>query len=363
MAAMDDLRPAPAYDVKWTRPASMRMHIRTRPGMYFGGLNAGGVRNLLYGFVDDLLDAPDSRPARVQCILGDDGTYAVEFSGGRLPDLQAADLDPEMIGTEGRPDRFRSWGIACAVSERLDVEVSRDGRQWRASFAEGLPSRPAEVAATADPPAIRVTYRLGAQLFEPATVAAFLPVCGRARDWAVFHPETGFTVDDGATAQRRDFRYPDGLLSLAHELEHYWFDHAWFGNDGTWRCRTVEPDGSAAEVVFVQRPTSASIIHSFLNGWRTCGGGSHVDGVRSGVAAVAATYLAGDFDNPFATGGRVHRDVIQRFAVLVSVRLDQPRYGGSTRERIEDDRAKGLVRRLLVEQLPGEIARTAKRKR
>ena len=66
-----------------------------------------------------------------------------------------------------------------------------------------------------------IRYRPDATLFKSCDMRAeFLPVCGRTRDLAAFHPHVRFTLDNEDDGQRRDFHYPAGLLSLAQELEY-----------------------------------------------------------------------------------------------------------------------------------------------
>ena len=53
------------------------------------------------------------------------------------------------------------------------------------------------------------------------------------------------------------------------------------------------------------------------------------------------------------------RDPLGDLTVLLSVRLDRPEFRGSTRGVLIGERPHDLVRRMVIEELPGEIKRRA----
>ena len=338
----------------------MRLHIRQRPGMYVGGANAWGLRNVLADVVTELLAAPGSAPEHVRCTLEADGGYAVELRGGAMPVVEPVAFDADRADVAANDPLF-GLAVASALSARLEAAVvGADGSRWSRAFAAGVPDGPLDVAAAtsssppSSPPLVRIRYRPDTTLFPADARAAFLPVSGRTRDRAAFHPRVRFTLDNEADGQRRDYHYPDGLLSLAQELEYpRWMSLGGRGEPRVWRCRLS--DGTeAAEAVFVRRLGGPLLVHSFVNGYRTAADGTHIDGLRDGVAAVAAAYPADDSTNPFAFAAQL-RDPLDELTVLLSVRLDEPHWQGSTKDVLEGNRPRDLVRRMLVEHLPGKI--------
>jgi DNA gyrase subunit B len=330
---------------------SLRVHIRSRPAMYIGGVDSGGLRKILDDIVTEQLAEPDARLEVIRCVLGAGGTHAVEVWGGAVAAVEPGHFIADNYD-RSPDDRLFSLAVACAFSERFDAEVVRGGRRWSQAFAAGVPVAPPEVSAADAPPLVRVRYRPDPAVFKRGTDPGFLSLCGRAREWAAFHPHVRFTVEDERAAQRRDFHYPEGLLSLAQELEHDWYGHEWTGP--AWHCNANEADGSGAEAVFVRRPGDASIVHSFVNGRRTVDGGTHVDGLRRGVAEVAAQLGDGP-GSPFRDVE--NRDPMAGLTVVLSVRLNDPSWGMSTKDLLNDPRAADIVRRMISVQLPAEIAR------
>jgi DNA gyrase/topoisomerase IV subunit B len=319
--------------------------------MYIGGANSRGLRWMIDDIITEQLDAAGARPDRVRCTLGANGTLAVEVTGAVLVAIESADLEPDDCRyKQPGPERFISLAIASAFSERLDAEFVRDGTRWTRAFAAGLPLGPLQVTKAAEPPSLRVRFRPDPAFFPPGIDPCFLALCGRAREWAAFYPHVRFTIEDERDGQRRDFHYPDGLLSLAQEIEHQW---AGIGSahSSVWRCRASAEDGSIAEAVLIERAADGAVICSFVNGRRTPGGGSHVDGLRSGAAAAALP--PGDNSEPSHPFRYRYEyededpDPLAGLTVLLAVRLAEPQYGGGTKDRLEDDRARMLVSQMV----------------
>jgi DNA gyrase/topoisomerase IV subunit B len=337
----------------------LHLHIRRRPGMYIGGANSRGLRFMLDDVVTSLVELPGGPPERVRCTVGADGAYGVEVAGA------CGAVEPEDFVTFGGDADYplHALAIVAAMSARLDAEVVRDGRRWRAAFAAGAPVGRPEVSATTAPPAVRLRYRPDPELFPPTARVECLALCGRAREWAAFNPSVRFTTDAEADGQRRDFHYPEGLLSLAREIEHErtQFDAA----SGAWRCRVADDAGSAEAVLFFNSGARA-VIHSFVNGMRTTCDGSHVDGLRAAVADILARSAADDDEDDVVLDVEdgengspapwTDDDPLGNLTVLLSVRLRDPAWRYATKVALGDPRAYELVRRM-VATLPEDFGR------
>src|SRR5436190_21250724 len=116
-------------------PLPLRLHMRTRPGMYIGGLNVRALCHLIDDIVTEQLGAPGARPERVRCTVGADGTYAVEVAGGAVAAVEPEDFIPD----DGRfsdwsSQRFFSLAIVSAFSDPLTAEAVSDGSGWKQAF-------------------------------------------------------------------------------------------------------------------------------------------------------------------------------------------------------------------------------------
>jgi DNA gyrase/topoisomerase IV subunit B len=333
---------------------SLRLHIRSRPGMYIGGADARGLGNLLVEIMTKMPCLPGASPQRVRCKLGGDGSYAVEISGETVGDVDVGHFEPDLVKHDWLNDSRFCLAIASAMSARMDVEIVRDGKRQARNFAEGLPTSPLEASATTALPFLRLSFQPDPAIFKRVDIEdQFLTLCGQIRDSAAFHPTVRFSVERDDDGQRRDFHYPNGLRSLAHEYE---FENR-YGVSEVWHCQLTDADASA-EAVLLPRASGPPTVHAFVNWFRTLSCGTHVEGLRAGVADVAATFAPDDYTSPFWHHGQ--HDPLYGFVVLIAVQLKNPDWRSSTRAEPGNPRAVELVRRMIVETLPAEIKRTAR---
>lgn len=322
----------------------MRLRIRQRLGMFIGGANPRGLRGLIDQIVTDLLAAATNRPSRVRCSIAQDGTTTIEFFGTVGLNLKPGDFVDE---TARADDRLYTLVIVSALSDLLQVAYRDAGIGWTGSFAVGTAVAVEPESATPTVSSLRLQYHLDPAIIPPAMRPAFLQLCGRAREWAVFNPGVTFTIED-ADGNRRDYCHPNGLLSLAEEVEHGCFGDSWAS---TWRCAHTQ-DGIEAELVIVDRPGGGPpIVHSFCNGMRTAGGGSHVDALFQSVAAVVAGI-------PWLADAAWRSGPLDGFTLFLSVKVNDPAYGSATKDRLEECGVAAVVTRMVESQLRAEMART-----
>ena len=334
----------------------LAQHIRTRPGMYIGGLTPRGLLSMVDDIVDEQLAAHAAAPSPITITLLPDNRVRIEFPGGIL-DVRPEDFITEFDAADPNPTplpKFLSLTIAAAMSDPLHAEFVRDGKAWSQSFSAGVPLNSPKHAQSAAPSGFRVVFRPDPALFKCPPLQ-FLRLCGRIQERAIFHPATLFRIEDDTVQPqiRRDFRYPNGLRSYLDEIEHEWLGHALLRineRQRLWHLQITEGSDQAEAVIF-DRDIGPYVIHSYVNGRRTPEGGTHVEGFEQAFTEVAPRHVL--------EPDRYHdpeEPALTAMTVLLSVRITEPRYHSGTRDRLDDERAKRLVERMVKIQLPDKIA-------
>ncbi len=130
-------------------------HVRKRPGMYIGGTGISGLHHLVWEVVDNSVDeAMAGYCSRIDIDLLADGGCRVADDGRGIP----TDVHPEfkLTGVEialtklGGGGKFGGDGykvsgglhgvgvsVVNAMSEKVVVEVDRNGKRHSIEFAEG----------------------------------------------------------------------------------------------------------------------------------------------------------------------------------------------------------------------------------
>ncbi|MFV0452685.1 MAG: ATP-binding protein, partial [Propioniciclava sp.] len=224
--------------------------VRKRPGMYIGSTGERGLHHLVYEIVDNSVDEALAGYAdRIEVtLLPDDGVRVVDNGRGMPVDLHpkekipAATLALTVLHAGGK---FGAGGykvsgglhgvgasVVNALSNRLSLDVRRDGHHWHQSFTLGTPDADLERLAPLgadDERGTTVTFYASGDIFE-TTHLNFETLATRFREMCFLNKGLTITLRDerpsGTTESEDDladfaeaeenspvvsFRYDDGL--------------------------------------------------------------------------------------------------------------------------------------------------------
>src|SRR5664279_1483734 len=138
--------------------------VRKRPGMYIGSTDSRGLMHCLWEIIDNSVDeALDGHGSEISVILHADASVEVRDQARGIP----VDIKPKtgLTGVEVVFTKLHAGGkfgsgsyaasgglhgvgasVVNALSERLEVEVDRDGKTWAMSFHRGEPGVFADAA-------------------------------------------------------------------------------------------------------------------------------------------------------------------------------------------------------------------------
>ena len=130
--------------------------VRKRPGMYVGSTSVKGLNHLIYEIMDNSVDEHLAGYCNnITVILGKDGSATVEDDGRGIPvDLHEKGYPAERIimttlhaGGKFDNSNYKTSGglhgvgssVVNALSEKMVVEVMRNGAVYRDEYAKGVP--------------------------------------------------------------------------------------------------------------------------------------------------------------------------------------------------------------------------------
>jgi DNA gyrase subunit B len=370
--------------------------VRKRPSMYIGSTGERGLHHLVWEVVDNSVDeALAGYCDRIEVTLLADGGIRVVDNGRGIPvDEHPTEKKPAVTvvltvlhagGKFGGGGYKVSGGlhgvglsVVNALSDRLTVEVKRDGYLWTQSFVLGEPTGPLERLGATDEHGTTTTFWASPDIFD-ATEYSFETIAGRFREMAFLNKGLEIVVRDerpshaagiaeavadltadpavdiapdgitgDATVIERRFKYDGGLIDYVNHLNST--------KDPVHRSvvafEAVNNDaGMSLEVAMQWNMSFTESVHTFANTINTHEGGTHEEGFRSALT----TTVNGWAEEWGLIKKREDRlsgdDVREGLTAIVSVKLAEPQFEGQTKTKLGNTEAKSFVQKVVNDQL------------
>lgn len=327
--------------------------VRKRPGMY---TDTSRPNHLVQEVVDNSVDeALAGHASHITVCLHADGSIVVEDDGRGMP----TDIHPEHgvsgieliltrlhAGGKFSQDNYRFSGglhgvgvsVVNALSERLEVEVCRQGTRQAIAFAKGECIEPQHEIGTCAKRKTGTLVRFwpeAAYFDSPRVSVSRLKHLLRAK--AVLCPglKVTLTESDGNSTV---WQYAEGLKDyLSQALDGYELlpETPFLGH--------TEDDEHHVDWAVQWLPEGGEAVQeSYVNLIPTPQGGTHVNGLRSGLLDALKEFC--DYRNLLPKGIKLTGDDLwERVAFVLSVKMHDPQFAGQTKERLSSRGIAGVV--------------------
>ena len=362
--------------------------VRKRPGMYIGGTGVAGLMHLVWELIDNGVDeAAAGHARRIDVTFHRDRSVEVRDDGRGIPVGNPPGRDVSAIevvfcelhaggkfgaGTNG--SAYTASGglhgvgasVVNALSERMRVEVGRDGHVWRLDFSEQQAGRRdgAAFEPTHELLKVKPTRRTFTQvrfwpdwaIFDEGAAFDFAAVCERARLTCHLVGGLRITVEDrrrGAGTEPFDFRSEKGLGGLVAELA---------GDSAITRVIDVTGQGSFEEKVPVDGKLTTVVrecsvaaalqwtdgyrsdVRSFVNTIPTPAGGTHLAGFERALTRAVNDVLLDGSKKLARSGERAGREEAQEGLVAaLQVVVPEPQFRGQTKQELGTPAVQSIV--------------------
>jgi topoisomerase-4 subunit B len=331
--------------------------VKRRPGMY---TDTTRPNHLVQEVVDNSVDEALAGHARsIEVVLHEDGSVEVSDDGRGMP----VDIHPEegVSGVELIMTRLHAGGkfsgknynfsgglhgvgvsVVNALSDRVEVTIRRDGSEYRMAFEHGDKVSALEIIGTVPKKRTGTTLHFWpeAKYFDsPKISLSKLKHLLRAK--AVLCAGLSVKLTDVASGEVNEWYFEDGLrdylrgeLDGAETLPNDLFVHH--------MARDVE----GMEVALAWLPEGELVQESYVNLIPTAQGGTHVNGLRTGLTTAIREFC--DIRNLLPRGVKLApEDVWERLAFVLSARLQDPQFAGQTKERLSSRQTAGMIENVI----------------
>ncbi|MGH2962789.1 MAG: DNA gyrase subunit B, partial [Solirubrobacterales bacterium] len=352
--------------------------VRKRPGMYIGSTGERGLHHLVYEVVDNSVDEAIAGHAdHVAVTLHPDNSVTVADDGRGIPvKNHAKEKRPaaEVVLTTlhagakfGEGGGYKVSGglhgvgvsVVNALSERLHLEVRRDGHVWTEDFARGKPTSKFKKGKAAKRTGTTITFLPDLEVFDEVEYD-FQTLAERLRETAFLTRGLKIDlVDERGAGEEVSFQYKGGIVDFVKHLNET--------KDPLHR-KTVyfEDEGDEGQVeIAMQWSTSyQESTFSFANNINTHEGGTHLSGFKAALTRTLNAYARQKGLLKEKDANLSGEDVREGLTAVISVKLNDPQFEGQTKTKLGNPPIEGLVkeavnRRLgeFLEETPGDARR------
>lgn len=340
--------------------------VQKRPAMYIGSTDARGLHHLVYEVVDNSIDeALAGYCDRIDVTLHDDGSVSVTDDGRGIPvatheeyDRPAVEVILTVLHAGGKFDAksyqvsggLHGVGVSVvnALSERLAVEVSRDGARYREQFERGEPVTDLQHVGDSDDSGTLIRFRPDSEIFE-TTAYDFSTLENRLRELAFLNSGVEITLTDerGDEPTQSTFEYEGGIrefVEYLNETRNALHDDVIYFQG--------EDDGISVEIAMQASEDVQSSTHAFANNINTREGGTHLTGFKTALTRTVNDYandnnLLSELDGENLTGD----DIREGLTAVISVKHPDPQFEGQTKTKLGNSEVRGIVERAVNDGL------------
>ncbi|WP_425554393.1 DNA topoisomerase (ATP-hydrolyzing) subunit B [Kribbella sancticallisti] len=346
--------------------------VRKRPGMYIGSTGERGLHHLVTEVVDNAVDeALAGYCDKIVVTLLPDGAVRVVDNGRGIP--------VDIVESEGKPavtvvltvlhagGKFGGGGykvsgglhgvgvsVVNALSDRLRVDVRKNGKAYTQSFTVGVPDADLAEVGTSDANGTTITFWPSPGVFE-STTFSYETLSTRFREYAFLNKGLELVIRDERTDSTEDgepveqsFKYDDGLVDYVKYL--------------TGIRETVHRDVIAFEAAQGDNSLSLEVamqwsgsfqesVHTFANTINTHEGGTHEEGFRAALTSLVNSFGEDQGMIKKKEDRLTGDDIREGLTAIISVKLGEPQFEGQTKTKLGNTEVKGFVQRVVNDRL------------
>lgn len=334
--------------------------VRLRPGMYIGSTSQRGLHHCIYEIVDNSIDESLAGYCKeIHVTVNKDDSVTVEDDGRGIPVAVKEDSGKSALeivhtvlhagGKFGDGGYKVSGGlhgvgasVVNALSEKMTVEVSREGWVHKQTYFRGEPAGPVEKIKETDKTGTKTHFWPDPEIFKETTVIDCDVIANRLREMAFLNKGLKIIFNDLKTGDVQEFYYEGGIGSYVEFLN---------------KNKTVifpepiymegESAGVMAEVALQYTDSYAENVLSFANNINTHHGGTHMTGFRNAITRVLNDYGRKNNILKESEGNLSGEDVREGLTAIVSVKISEPQFEGQTKEKLGNTEAQTAVNDLI----------------
>ena len=348
--------------------------VRKRPGMYIGDTDDGtGLHHMVYEVVDNSIDeALAGHCKNIDIYINSDETITVRDDGRGIPvDMHrgekksAAEVIMTQLHSGGKfdHDSYKVSGglhgvgvsVVNALSEKLKLEISRDGKKHFIEFKNGEAKSPLKVVGKSKETGTQITFLPSKEIFSSIKFSPNI-ILKRMRELAFLNKGIKITINDLTIKKSKkiEFKFDGGIIEFVDFLDEKREKlQNKSGNDLFKKPIYIEGKKNNIEIECSLKWNAnySEDVYPYTNNIYQKDGGTHILGFRSALTRVVNKYANENNllkKNKLTISGD---DIKEGLTCVLSAKIPDPKFSSQTKDKLVSSEVRMIVESIISEKL------------
>ena len=348
--------------------------VRKRPGMYIGDTDDGtGLHHMVYEVVDNSIDeALAGYCKNISVKINPEGTVTVKDDGRGIPidthkgeKKSAAEVIMTQLHAGGKfdHDSYKVSGglhgvgvsVVNALSEKLQLEINREGKKFLIEFNNGDAKSPIKVIGKSKETGTQITFLPSKEVFSSIKFSASILI-KRMRELAFLNRGIKITFIDATNKKEKveEFKFDGGVVEFVEFLDEK-REKLKNKNDNDLFKKPIQIEGKnngiEIECALKWNASYAEDVLPYTNNIYQKDGGTHLLGFRSALTRVINKYASEHNllkKNKLTISGD---DIKEGLTCVLSTKIPDPKFSSQTKDKLVSSEVRMIVETIINEKL------------
>ncbi len=347
--------------------------VRKRPGMYIGDTDDGsGLHHMVFEVIDNSIDeALAGHCKNIIVTINQDNTVSIEDDGRGIPvdmhkgeKISAAEVIMTQLHAGGKFDHesykvsggLHGVGVSVvnALSEKLELKIFRDGKEYEVIFKDGNSSKPLKQVGKTKKRGTRITFLPSKNIFSSIKFSSNI-LEKRIRELAFLNKGISISLIDNSSKKTKEYlhKYDGGIVEFVKHINNK-KPVLTNKNDKEVFKKPIYVNSSKNNVVvecsFEWNAGYSEEVLPFTNNIPQKDGGTHLLGFRSALTRVINKY-ANDRNNKKNKLTLSGEDIKEGLTAVLSIKMPDPKFSSQTKDKLVSSEIRNIVENIIGEKV------------